>query len=286
MAKLITGIDHLGVVGTDMAANQAAYERLGFMVTEPRPLMGKDAEGNDIELGQHSQHFVFGTTYVELTGIVDAKKGSHVEAFLERYEGLHILCLAASDADAAKTALRADGIAAPDVMDSARFVYYGDTGTARFRWHPLPQDNTPEGLVCVVQHVTPELVFQEVVRNHPNGAQAVIEVTLCSETPDVAAATYQKILQVPPTDGPFGKVLDCGEGRLTIVDPTGLAAMYPGTQAPAMPSLPAFTVGVADLAHTAMYLRGAGVPFHEDTDRLWVEPGYAGGSVVAFSDLG
>ena len=71
MAKLITGIDHLGVVGTDMAANQAAYERLGFMVTEPRPLMGKDAEGNDIELGQHSQHFVFGTTYVELTGIVD-----------------------------------------------------------------------------------------------------------------------------------------------------------------------------------------------------------------------
>jgi hypothetical protein len=286
MAKLITGIDHLGVVGTDMAANQAAYERLGFMVTEPRPLMGKDAEGNDIELGQHSQHFVFGTTYVELTGIVDAKKDSHVEAFLERYEGLHILCLAASDADAAKTALRADGIAAPDVMDSARFVYYGDTGTARFRWYPLPQDNTPEGLVCVVQHVTPELVFQEVVRNHPNGAQAVIEVTLCSETPDVAAATYQKILQVPPTDGPFGKVLDCGEGRLTIVDPTGLAAMYPGTQAPAMPSLPAFTVGVADLAHTAMYLRGAGVPFHEDTDRLWVEPGYAGGSVVAFSDLG
>ena len=45
MAKPITGIDHLGIVGADMAANQAAYERLGFLVTEPRPLMGKDAEG-------------------------------------------------------------------------------------------------------------------------------------------------------------------------------------------------------------------------------------------------
>ena len=285
MTKAITGIDHLGVVGADMAANQAAYERLGFMVTEPRPLMGNDAGGNDVELGQHSQHFVFGTTYVELTGIIDPKKGNHVEDFLKRYEGLHILCLAAADADAAKTALHADGIAAPDVMDSARFVYYGNTGTARFRWFPIPQDNTPEGLICVVEHVNPELVFQDVVRGHPNGAQAVIEVTLCSETPDDTAATYQRILQVPPTEGPFGQVLDCGEARLTIVNPSGLAAMYPGTQPPALPSLPAFTVGVADLAHTAMYLRGAGVPFHEDTDRLWVEPRYGGGSVVAFSAL-
>lgn len=285
MTKPITGIDHLGVVGTDMAANQAAYERLGFIVTEPRPLMGKGADGNDIELGQHSQHFVFGTTYVELTGIVDPKKGSHVEAFLKRYEGLHILCLAAADADAAMAALRANGIAAPDVMDSARFVYYGNAGTARFRWLPIPQDNTPEGLICVVEHVNPELVFQEVVRGHPNGAQAVVEVTLCSETPGETAATFQKILHVPPTDGPFGQVLDCGEARLSLVNQAGLAAMYPGTQAPAVPSLPAFTVGVAELAHTAMYLRGAGVPFHEDTDRLWVEPRYGGGTVVAFSAL-
>ncbi|CAN0536301.1 unnamed protein product [Laminaria digitata] len=255
------------------------------MVTEPRPLMGLEADGNDIELGQHSQHFVFGTTYVELTGIIDPNKGNHVEAFLNRYEGLHILCLAAADADAAVKALRDDGVAAPDVMDSARFVYYGTTGTARFRWFPLPQDTTPEGLVCVVQHVNPELVFQDIVRNHPNGAQAVVEVTLCSDTPDQTVAAYQKILRVPPTDGPFGPVLDCGEARLTGVDPAGLSAMYPGTQPPALPSLPAFTVGVADITHTAMYLRGAGIPFHEDTDRLWVEPAYGGGTVVAFSAL-
>jgi catechol 2,3-dioxygenase-like lactoylglutathione lyase family enzyme len=285
MTKAITGIDHLGVVGQDMPANQAAYERLGFLVTEPRPLISKDAAGNDIELGQHSQHFVFGSTYVELTGIVDPSKGSHVEAFLKRYEGLHILCLAAADAEAAATALRAEGIAAPEVMESARFVYYGDTGTARFRWFPIPNDATPEGLICVVQHVNPELVFQDVVRNHPNGAQALTEVTLCSETPDQTVATYRKILQVPPTDGSFGQVLDCGEARLTIVDPDGLAAMYPGTKPPALPCLPAFTVGVADIAHTAMYLRGAGIPFHEETNRLWVEPAFAGGTVVAFDAL-
>lgn len=285
MTRPIAGIDHLGVVGADMAANQTAYERLGFIVTEPRPLIGKDPCGNDIELGQHSQHFVFGTTYVELTGIVDPKKGSHVEPFLDRYEGLHILCLAAADADAAVAALRADGIAAPDVMDAARHVYYGSAGTARFRWFPIPQDNTPEGLICVVEHVNPELVFQEVVRDHPNGAQAVVEITLCSETPVETAATFQKLLRVPPTNGTFGQVLDCGEARLTLVNPAGLAEMYPGTKAPAVPSLPAFTVGVADLAHTAMYLRSSSVPFHEDTDRLWVEPRYCGGTVVAFSAL-
>ncbi len=285
MAKTITGIDHLGVVGADMAANQAAYERMGFIVTEPRPLMGIDGDGNDVELGQHSQHFVFGSTYVELTGVVDPKKGSHVGDFLKRYEGLHIVCFAAADAEAAGTALRAHGIAAPPVMESARFVYYGDTGTARFRWFPLPQDATPEGLICVVQHVNPELVFQDVVMNHPTGAQAVVEVTLCSETPDVACATYQKILGVPPTDIPFGHVLDCGEARVIVVDRAGLAAHYPGVTPPAMPSLPAFAVGVADLAHTAMYLRGAGVPFTEDTDRLWVAPEYGGGTVVEFRAL-
>lgn len=286
MAKPITGIDHLGIVGADMAANQAAYERLGFLVTEPRPLMGKDAEGNDIELGQHSQHFVFGSTYVELTGIVDPKKGSHVADFLKRYEGLHILCFAAADAGAACAALRQHGIAAPDVMESARFVYYGNTGTARFRWFPLPQDTSPEGLICVVEHVNPELVFQDVVMNHPNGAVAVVEATVCSETPDTSCAAYQKILGVPATDTRFGKVLDCGEARLAIVDPAGLAARYPDTAPPALPSLPAFAVGVADLAHTAVYLRGAGIPFVEETGRLWVAPEYGGGAVVEFRALG
>ncbi|MEQ8248949.1 MAG: VOC family protein [Alphaproteobacteria bacterium] len=286
MTKPITGIDHLGIVGADMAANQAAYERLGFTVTEPRPLMGKDPQGNDIELGQHSQHFVFGSTYVELTGIVAPKKGSHVEAFLKRYEGLHILCLAAADADAAGASLRQQGIAAPEVMDSARFVYYGKTGTARFRWFPLPQDAAPEGLICVVEHVNPELVFQDVVMNHANGALAVVEAIVCSETPDAACATYQKILEVPPTDARFGRALDCGEARLTVLDPAGLAARYPGTVPPALPSLPAFAVGVADLAHTAQHLRSAGVPFVEETDRLWVAPDYGGGAVVEFRALG
>ncbi len=286
MAKAITGIDHLGVVGNDMAANQAAYERLGFTVTEPRPLMGKDDRGHDVELGQHSQHFVFGSTYVELTGVVDPSKGSHVGPFLERYEGLHILCLAASSAEAAADALRAGGIEAPAVMESARFVYYGTTGTARFRWFPIPQTNTPEGLICVVEHVNPELVFQDVVMNHANGAQAVIEVTLCSEAPNKTCETYRTILGVPPTPVPFGHVLDCGEARLVVVDAKGLEALYPGVTPPSLPSLPAFAVGVADLSHTAVYLRGAGVPFVEDTDRLWVAPEHAGGTVVEFRALG
>jgi catechol 2,3-dioxygenase-like lactoylglutathione lyase family enzyme len=285
MAKVITGIDHLGVVGNDMAANQAAYERLGFSVTEPRPLMGRDEAGNDVELGQHSQHFVFASTYVELTGVVDPSKGSHVEDFLKRYEGLHILCLATRDAEAAAERLRSAGIDAPDVMESARFVYYGTTGTARFRWFPIPQSATPEGLVCVVEHVNPELVFQEMVMNHANGAQAVVEVTLCSASPEAACASYQKILGVPPTSAPFGHVLDCGEARIVVVDQQGLEARYPGVHPPAMPSLPAFAVGVADLSHTAMYLRSVGVPFTEDTGRLWVAPEHGGGTVVEFRAL-
>ena len=63
-----TRLDHVGVVGRDLARLIAAYRRLGFALTEPRELLRVEPEsGRRSGTGQWSCHAVFRRGYLELT---------------------------------------------------------------------------------------------------------------------------------------------------------------------------------------------------------------------------
>ncbi|MBM3504227.1 MAG: VOC family protein [Alphaproteobacteria bacterium] len=281
--RAITGIDHLGIVSRDMMATERAYKRLGFYVTEPKPLTAPDARGRQQPTGQDSQHFVFRDTYVELTGITDPNAKNHLEPYIARYAGLHILALNCKSADAASAALRGEGLPIPAANQAGREVLYGKPGLARFKWFMIPPAIAPEGLVCAVEHVTPEIVYQDVVMNHPNGAVSLIEATLCTTDLAGACRNYQRFLGVPDTPLPYGRAFDMGESRVVLCDPAGLARRYPGVRPPAVPCYIGLAVGVVDLDHTRTYLTNAGVRIQSDgLDRLWVGPEAGAGAVVEF----
>ena len=166
-------VDHVGVVVHDLAREIAAWRALGFSVSDPVPLMGADAAGNPVPLGQSSAHIVFRNGYVELSSPVPGS-GNHLERYLAVGEGVRILVLAASDAAAARDAVAA---ARPDcaaTRPASRAIRVdGRDAIARFLWFPLPADVIPGVLSAVVEHRTPDLVFHPSLAAHPNGARRI-----------------------------------------------------------------------------------------------------------------
>ncbi len=162
-------VDHIGIVVRDLAAEVAAWRARGFMVSEPVPLMGSDASGRPVPLGQSSAHVVFANAYVELSS-PHPGANNHLEPYLARGEGVRILVLATSCADAARARLAARWPAVAPVMAASRAVLVeGTERVATFRWFPLPFDILPGVLSAVVEHLTPESVFHPSLSRHPNG---------------------------------------------------------------------------------------------------------------------
>lgn len=161
-------VDHVGIVVRDLAAEVAAWRARGFAVSEPVPLMGSDASGRPVPLGQSSAHVVFANGYVELSS-PHPGANNHLEPYLARGEGVRILVLATADADAARARLAVRRAVSPVMAAARAVVVEGTARMAGFRWFPLPFDIVPGVLSAVVEHLTPEIVFHPSLARHPNG---------------------------------------------------------------------------------------------------------------------
>ncbi|MCB2107377.1 MAG: VOC family protein [Rhodobacteraceae bacterium] len=115
-----TTIDHVGLVGRAIAPMVEAYRRLGFEVTTPADLMQPGPDGNPVPLGQVSAHAIFANTYVELTAVLDPGQGNHLDNWLARHEGLHILAFHAEDAQSSWDELAAHGLVMPPMRAATR----------------------------------------------------------------------------------------------------------------------------------------------------------------------
>lgn len=273
-------IDHLGVVGRDIDALLSAYTRLGFTPTAPTPLMGLK-EGEPVYLGQDSAHLIFAESYVELSGVTTDDPNHHLAPWLARRAGLHILALGSDDAVASHAALVADGLDVPAVQDAGRHVAYGEHhGDAKFKWFKAPDALGDEGFVCLVEQITPELVFQPPTNGHPNGALGVVDVIAVAEDP---AEALERHSRYPGAVNLGPHQLGFGEQTLTFLKAADLTARFPGTENISPPALAGFAVTVKDIAVTRTWLRNNDVAFHENMDGdLSISPADGCGSLVEF----
>ena len=177
----ITRLDHvvIAVKNLDMAA--ATYRKLGFTLT-PRGLHEGKGTGNNC--------IMFGSTYIELLGIVDetGAKGRLAERVNARGEGAIAIAYGADDADQTYAALRAAGIEAEPPNDLSRPLDLdGKRDMVRFRNIMLPKLALPETMQFVCTHLTPELTrARREWQLHPNGATGVAEIVIAAD--DVSAA--------------------------------------------------------------------------------------------------
>lgn len=271
-----TALDHVGIAGPDLDALAAAYERLGFRLTPPAQ---HHAPGPDLvvrPIGTGNRCAMLRQGYLELIAVIDpALPSNTLDRFLARYHGLHIIAFAIEDPEAELARLRAAGIAIAGIAWLERPVEApGGPATARFARLPMP--DAPEGRIQLIRHLTPELLWQPDLLDHPNCAVALEEVTLVVADPAASADRFARLVGGAATPTADGLVitLPTGQVRFTAGEP------YPGVTAPALPFIAGATIRTDDGG--AAIRRIAGAAGRETTDGFLVPPAEAGGATLIF----
>lgn len=278
-------LDHIGAMVRDIEAGADAWRRLGFVLSRRSPQMGFTGPGGALETWATANHCaVFRRGYLELIGVVDPARFNPWARFLDRYEGVHITAFRCPVADAAYAALaeRVEGFDPP--VARKRDAPWGASETREMRFRNIfsRDDAWPEGRFIVIEHQTPEVLWQEALMEHPNGARAFLEAFLCADDPAPTARRLGRLLDVEPESPAPGELLfrASGGGALRLFDPAALARRFPGAVPPASPCMIGGAVAFADPAAAAGLMRAAGAAPEQTQGRLWVRPEHANGTLI------
>ena len=275
-------LDHVGFMVRDLDAGEKRWRDLGFQLAARSPQMGATPDGAVMAPWATANHCaMFERGYLELIGITDPAKHNPWTAFLDRFEGIHITAFRCPEADAAYAALaqRIDGFDPP--LQRRRDAPYGD-GTREFRFRNIFSQDAlfPEGRFIVIEHQTPEVIWQTGLMTHPNGAVAFEEVVFCAEP---GSPTLGRLEAIIGADAEDGRIVLPGGGITTVASPADYAARFDGAMAPDLPCAAAVVIGVDDLDKPRDCLVKAGIaPKEVDGGTLWVPPAHANGGIVAF----
>ncbi len=243
-----TGLDHVALAVLDLDAAAATWEALGFQITP----LARHADGAGVPTGTGNRCAMLGQGYVELLAVIDAAKPSRtLQGFIARYEGAHILSLAMDDAMAAQARLARAGLEVA-VAETSRPT---DGGLARFERLPFP-DAVPR--LQLIRHLTPDLVWRASEMVHPNHAVALEAVVLVAEEPAVLAALLSRVAGRPVTPDPVGGyALGLPAGKVRILPPDALDAVFPGMACSSLPCIAGVVIRTDD-GNAAVEARGIG----------------------------
>ena len=290
-----SALDHIGLCARDPAPLWAAWERLGFALSPIAQQSGRRTPDGPVEpFGTANRCAFLRHGYIELLGIVDDTLFANgVDGFLRRYTGAHILALAMDDAEGNLARLKQAGVPIPGIAWLQRPVEAGGP-TARFARLPLP--DAPEGRVQLVQHLTPELVWDKRWMGHRNGADALETAIVVSANPAETTARLSKLaglpaepdslagfrLRLPGAARAAGPESPKMETRIRILPPEALPRALPGVTAPDLPFIAGVVIRTTDQAASARALL-KDLKLRDAPDGIMVPPEHAGGTAVVFA---
>lgn len=286
MDDLSPSLDHLGWVGPDLEEGARRWVALGFRLSRVSPQMGFTGPGGALEpWASANRCAVFETGYLELIGLTDPARHNPWKTYLARGAGPHIAAFRINEADVAYPPLasRVDGFDPP--VQRRRMAPLGlqeSDGEMEMRFRNIfsQDDAWPEGRFIVIEHQTPEALWQPVLTEHPNGAKALVEAIFTSPTPDETADRLARLLnQTASSAGDGYRLTAEGGGLLTVTTPAAFAERFPGAAAPDRPAVAGAVVKVSDLGRLdGIETRLSTAP---DGARYAAGPDAAGG-VIAF----
>ncbi|MGQ0677973.1 MAG: VOC family protein, partial [Rhodospirillales bacterium] len=247
-------IDHLVLCVRDLDAARAFYARLGFTLT-PRAL---HPWGTGKSLAQMQGNFLEILAVVEPGKIAPPKPGEFGfgwfnASFLEKREGFSMLVLQTQDAKADHAAFARAGL---DTYPPFRFERQarlpdGNTATVAFTTCFATDRRMPEAGFFTCQQHAPQHFWKPEYQKHANGALGVTEVVMRAPDPAAFADFFGKLQGAEAVRAGKERLdVRMGAGRLTLLDPAGVASRYPGMAFGGPTDSPAFAgyrVAVADL---------------------------------------
>lgn len=270
-------VDHAVInVLENLDAASRAYEKLGFALT-PR--------GHQ-SLGSSNHLCIFGENYLELLGFEPGNRDKRPDLWAQPL-GLTGLVFKTDEPDALYDDIVAHGLRADAPATFTRPVAVaGHMHEARFRTVRLARDTLPESRVYFCHHFTPELVWNDAWRAHPNGVTDIVGFVFVSNDPEAAARVFDTIFGPASVknDG-AGLALDASQARIHILSADEAHRQY-GVEA--VPSAPeqrpvALVFQTSSLAQLRATLDANGVACREAGDgSVLVAPDQAAGVALRF----
>ncbi|MDE2576433.1 MAG: VOC family protein, partial [Rhodospirillales bacterium] len=196
MTNAAFGIEHPLVTVRDIDAVAARYAAIGFA---PRPL-GRHPWGTVNRL------IMFPDNFIELIAVADPaaieadpvgghKFGRRVRDRLALGEGISLMALHSKDAPADEAIARARGAASDGLVDFRRAVRLpdGSMDEAVVTLSILPDAALPGTTMFLCHQHKPHLVWNADWLVHPNGAEAITEVTYLAPDPAAVAGRLAAI---------------------------------------------------------------------------------------------
>lgn len=273
-------IDHVGCIVNAFDDGAAHWERLGFSLTPVSRQRGA-VPGRE---GFHpwataNRCVILRNTYLELIGIVDKDAFNPWARFIARNEGLHILAMRCEDAAAAHAALatRTNALQPPVPRERALDVN-GETRTMRFRNIFSRDDQWPETRYLVIEHQTPDYLWQPRYQTHANGASDLTGATLVADDPaqlESRLTAFGAVVTARDNDSISAQLP--GRGLLRILKRVAFAAAFGYSP---YDGLQAITVSFESLNNTVAHLKSRGIAIGDSPYGAWIGPRDANGFVM------
>ncbi|MEM6848745.1 MAG: VOC family protein [Pseudomonadota bacterium] len=239
----------------DMDHGAQEFERAGFTLTPwgtYHSQHGASGTGNRCVMLREG-YLGLVTTTGETTAV-----SQQVASALARYAGPHMLSFTTPALEAKAKALKEAGFRVLPMLDLKRKVSADDGGETELRFsvlRPAP-GQMPEGRFQYVTHHTPDALWQERFTNHENGAVKLISAIVTVEDVPKAANRYRCFFgREPMSLGSFRASevarFELERGAVTITNPAWGYAGTGNRPVPALPCVPAYTLGFANLGETA-----------------------------------
>jgi catechol 2,3-dioxygenase-like lactoylglutathione lyase family enzyme len=283
-------LDHVGIAAHDLDALAATYESLGFRLTPLARHAGRLVpDGPIVPFGTGNRCAMLGRPgqpagYLELIARIDPDAPANsLDRFLQRHEGIHIVAFGIADEQAELARLRREGFDLPGVAYLERPVDQGapEKGMAKFARLPLPNEASPEGRMQLIRHLTPDLIWRAEWLAHPNRAERLAGLVICTADVEEAAGRFARLTGSPPRPAAGLTSFRLGDARMTLVSPGMLDTIMPGVQPPSLPFIAGVLVLTADRAAA---IRGIAGPRGQDTPTgFMVAPASAGGAALIFA---
>ena len=276
-------IDHVVIGVKDQLDNASArYRELGFSLLE---------RGHHT-LGTSNHLAIFGDDHLELLGYEPALASAQADKPMWQYpQGLIGLVFKPANVHDLAHQLKARNVPVDDPLSFSRPVTLPDgrVADARFQVLHLPADTSPAGVVFFCQHETPENVWQDAWRTHPNGVTGIREFVISAVDPAASARPFikafgdQGVSQVPG-----GLRLATGRSAVLFLTPEQVGVQLHGQAGPAGATgdrYAALTLRTHDLdAARAVLARGGIQGVIELPHRLIVPADQAFGLALVFTD--
>jgi len=265
-------LDHIAHFVADPQSARAALARAGFAPTPVSIQANPDpAGGVPKPSGTGNVTAMLTRGYIEvLFKTADTALGRELEAARARYGGLHLVAFAVANAHAAHRRL-AKHFRMQPLLDMQRPLDTAEgPGIAAFTIARLEHGQMPEGRIQILTHRTEETVWQKRWLDHPNGARALVSVTIAVADVEEAAARFSRFAgrASRPRDG--GQVIALDRGRVELITPNAFERAYPEIAIPSLPFVGACGIRVASLAAAEKALSRGGVDAYRRGDHLVV----------------